>query len=89
MIRLIFLALWVLVVPAHAQKATEEEAGRYTCDDVRWAKENLSAPAIALIKARMTKDQLSRARACLAANPSPVHSTLPAGSTTSWERPIP
>jgi hypothetical protein len=53
--------------PAKADEArfTNEEAGRYTCEDVRWAKENLSQDAIKAIKTRMTFNQLAKAAACL------------------------
>ena len=53
--------------PAKAGEArfTDEEAGRYTCEDVRWAKKNLSPDAIKAIKIRMTFNQLAKAVACL------------------------
>lgn len=63
--RLILASLLLLPIPAMAQKYTSEEAGRYTCADVVWAKQNLSRVAQAAIKARMTSRQIQDAQECL------------------------
>lgn len=61
-----FLLVFFTIYPVKgAEKYSDEEAGRYTCADVRWAKANLSEQDIAAIKQRMTKLQLLKATACL------------------------
>jgi thioredoxin-like negative regulator of GroEL len=85
--RIFSLAVMLMVLGSEAQaanKVSEEEAGRYTCEDVRWAKDNLSKVAVNLIKARMTRDQLDRAKACLSALPASVHAVSPPRGTSSW-----
>lgn len=66
-----FLLVLFAVYPAKsAEKYSDEEAGQYTCADVRWAKANLSPDAIEAIKRRMTKFQLLKATACLLKGPN-------------------
>lgn len=62
--------LCLTILPASAQKYSNEEAGQYTCEDVRWAKANLPPKVIAAIKKRMTKIQLLKATACLLKGPN-------------------
>lgn len=61
------LMAFLAIYPAKsADKYSDEQAGQYTCEDVRWAKANLSPQDIQAIKNRMTIGQRLKAIACLA-----------------------
>jgi hypothetical protein len=55
--RVLAVAAFLLVLPTHANA--------YSCDDVRWAIQNLSPTTIAWIKKQMTPEQKRQAQDCL------------------------
>lgn len=70
-----FLLVFFTIYPVRsAEQYSDEEVGRYTCEDVRWAKANLSQRDIEAIKSRMTKMQLLKATACLMKGPNASNS---------------
>jgi len=58
---LIFVALIFMVYPARGQE-------HFTCEDVKWAVENLSKDTLDMIKTKMTDEQIAAAKKCLQRN---------------------